>query len=68
MKKRLEEALLLLDGLIKRRNYFEMTHCRLASMVEKHRRASNKHKYNTLRTQPDDYALFKARFTQQHSH
>ncbi len=45
-----------------------MTHCGLASMEEKHRGASNKHKHNTLRTQPDDYALFKARFKQQHSH
>ncbi len=68
MKKLLEEDLLLLDGLVKRRNYFEMTHCGLASMEEKHSGASNKHKNNTLRTQPDYYALFKARFTQQHSH
>jgi len=30
--------------------------------------ASNKHKHNTLHTQPDDYALFKAAFKQQHSH
>lgn len=65
MKKLLEEALLLLDRLITTRNYFEMTHCRLASMEEKHRGASNKHKHNTLPTPPDDYALFKVGFKQQ---
>lgn len=61
-EKCLREEELPLERLIKTRNYFEMTHCGLASMEEKHRAASNKHKHNTLRTQPDDYALFKAGF------